>query len=226
MKYPLIQKDTKFDAVILADGEYPVHETALNILEQASTVVCCDGAARQYSNKPYAIIGDGDSLSMEFKKEHADIFHQIEEQEDNDLTKATRFIVQSALTENRQKKGNTQAPKFSIAYLGCTGKREDHTLGNISLMMRYYKELGISPTLITNYGYFVPVSKDATLETFPRQQVSIFNFGCKELKSNGLKWNSYPYESWWQGSLNEAIGDEISFKADSDYLVFRTFEAK
>jgi thiamine pyrophosphokinase len=56
--------------------------------------------------------------------------------------------------------------------------------------------------------------------------VSIFNFGCKQLTSEGLKWNSYAYDEWWQGTLNEALGDKFSFCADGYYLVYQTYDIK
>ena len=80
---------------------------------------------------PHAIIGDGDSLPQAFKEQYKDILHVVEEQEDNDLTKATLHC--GSLGFKR------------ILYVGATGKREDHTLGNISLMMRYFKEFDLEP---------------------------------------------------------------------------------
>lgn len=217
MEYPLISEKSSFNAAILADGEYPTNETALSILQNTDIVVCCDGAAKNYNGKPYAIIGDGDSLSDDFKKQNADIFHQVDEQEDNDLTKATKFIISHLVKEGKA---------LTIAYLGCTGKREDHTLGNISLMVRYFNELGVLPTMITDYGYFTPANGTATFDTMPNQQISIFNFGCSTLESNGLRWNSYPYKTLWQGTLNEAVGNSFSITANGGYLVYRTFEIK
>nr|MBP7472470.1 thiamine diphosphokinase [Prevotella sp.] len=217
MEYPLINKKSNFNAVILADGDYPTNEITLAILNNAKMVICCDGAAGHYTGKPYAIIGDGDSLSDDFKKRYADIFHQIDEQDDNDLTKATRFAIEILKNNNEE---------LNIAYLGCTGKREDHTLANISLMMHFFSNYGITSTMITDHGYFNTVNGNATFDSFKGQQVSIFNFGCNKLESIGLKWNSYPYKWLWQGTLNEATTTKFSFMADNNYMVFRTFDAK
>lgn len=54
------------DAVVLANGEYPVSPLPLKILAEAPYVVCCDGGADEYIRRghtPDVIIGDGDSLS-------------------------------------------------------------------------------------------------------------------------------------------------------------------
>ena len=132
--------------------------------------------------------------------------------EGKDLTKATRFCLGRGWRR--------------LAYLGATGKREDHTLGNISLLVRYMREMDVLPAMITDYGYFTPAQGRQLFQSFPGQQVSIFNYGCRTLGSQGLRWESYPYQMAWQGTLNESAGDSFTLTGDGDYLVFRTFEAK
>ncbi len=217
MEYPLIriQSSRNFDAVILGDGDFPVHPVTVEILRHAIFLCCCDGAALSavsHGFQPDAIIGDGDSLPNDLKATYHKILHTITEQDSNDLTKATLYCIQNGCKE--------------IAYLGTTGKREDHTLGNISLMVYYLTTFHIRPTLVTDYGYFVPCQGQGSFASFPRQQVSIFNFGSKDIKSDGLRWDSYAYQQWWQGTLNEAVGTTFSIQADGPYLVYRTFEAK
>ena len=80
-----------FDAVILANGEYPSATTPLHILHSAPYVVCCDGGADRYIELGYtpdAIIGDGDSLSDQNRIRFADIIHYNPDQDTNDQTKA------------------------------------------------------------------------------------------------------------------------------------------
>lgn len=214
-KSPLVTAASCFDAVVLCDGDYPSHPVALSILQNAQFLVCCDGAGMHnilHGGTPDVIVGDGDSLPDDFKKRYADLVHLVDEQDDNDQTKATRFCM---------KKGMKR-----IAYVGCTGKREDHTLCNISLMMKYMREWGLDVTMITDTGYFVPASGIRRFESFVRQQVSIFNFGSSRLSGKGLKWMPYPYKELWQGGLNEALGDEVVMNGDGDYLMFFTFDAK
>ena len=208
-----------FSAVILAAGDFPTHVLPLHILRTAENLIVCDGALEdllEYDIEPTAVVGDGDSLSEELKQRYAHIYHPISEQEFNDLTKATLFarshLKMDASTHTR--------PRF--CYLGATGKREDHTLGNISLMLYYYRQLAIDPVMITDYGYFVAASGTMRFDSFPGQQVSIFNATCKELTSNGLKWDIYPFSELWQGTLNEALSNEFTIQADGDYLIYRT----
>ena len=214
-RHPLITASSTFDAVILCDGDYPSHPIPLSILRHARYLVCCDGAGMNHilhGGTPDAIVGDGDSLPQDFKRRYADILHIVNEQEDNDQTKATRFCLAQGCR--------------NIAYLGSTGRREDHTLSNIALCVRYMKDMHLDVTMVTDNGYFSPASGTSVFESFPRQQISIFNFGSRQLEGEGFKWNPYPYKELWQGSLNEAVGNEVTIHADCDYLLFRTFEPK
>lgn len=198
-------------AVVLADGEQPAHSVPSQLLKAAPYVVCCDGAIN-YCDRADAVVGDGDSTPMWVRDELNCMFYQIDEQDDNDLTKATRFCIAKGFKR--------------IVYLGATGLREDHTIGNISLLMRYAREMGIEPLMATNYGWFVPANGNREFASFPRQQVSIFNFGCTSLHTEGLLYDGYPFQQWWQGTLNEATGDSFRIESDGDYLVYRTYEAK
>ena len=195
------------EAVILANGTFPTHAVPLEILHRASHVVCCDGAVKSFPEAE-VVIGDGDSVPEAFQ----DLLVRIEEQADNDLTKATRYCLQQGWRK--------------IAYLGCTGKREDHTLGNISLLMRYFREWQVEGTMYTDEGYFVPAHGNQTFESFARQQVSIFNFGCTAMQSDGLRWSCSPPQEWWQGTLNEALEATFSIHANGNYLVYRTYLPK
>lgn len=204
-----------FDAVILANGEFPTAEVPLRLLREASFLCCCDGAAATAIAQgfmPDAIVGDGDSLSPEFKERHADIIHLESEQADNDLTKATRFCIAKGFRR--------------IAYLATTGKREDHTIGNIFLLPRYVRQFGISPELYTDHGWFSVINETTELHTFPGQQVSLFNITAQNVEGEGFVWQPYTYEELWQGTLNEAKGDRVLIKTDGIMIGFRTYLAK
>ncbi len=216
MNYPLITQTSSFDVAILALGDYPMHTIPVGVLQNVHHIICCDNAIENLDptlyNKVEAVVGDIDSISEAFKAKFKDCLHIEHEQEDNDMTKATRYCI-------------AQNYKY-IVYLGATGLREDHTLGNISLLIEYLQRYHIQPTMLTNYGTFVPCYGDTTFQSFSRQQVSIFNISCNHLENKGLRWQSYPYKAWWQGTLNEALGNEFSFTADGYYLVYTTHEPK
>lgn len=201
-----------FDAVILGAGDYPSHPIPLKILDNAPFICCCDSSAISYiahGHTPNAIVGDGDSLPQDYKKHFAAVWHQVDEQDDNDQTKATRYCVSLG--------------KRRIAYIGATGRREDHTLGNISLMSNYLRTFDVHPIMFTDHGYFIPIKGKAVISTFFGQQISIFNLSAQHIVSHGLKWDAYPFTEWWQGTLNEALGNTITIEADGDVVVFLNY---
>lgn len=198
-------------AVILANGEYPRHASTLFVLQNAPYVVCCDGAANQYiaeGFQPDAIVGDGDSVSAAIRERHKAIFHHYPDQYCNDQTKALTFLLQQG--------------KKKIAIVGACGKREDHTIANIALLMHYFTQ-GHCVIMFSNHGVFLPASDNTTFISYPGQQVSIFNFAATQLSSCGLVYPIYDFQHWYQGTLNEACADNFSIKGKGNYLVFLNY---
>lgn len=232
---PLMSVSDKNSAVILADGGYPSGERALSVLERAEKVVCCDGAAHEYvarGGKPYAIVGDCDSLSKEFMVRFADIIHRDADQETNDLTKAIKFCLEQGFRD--------------ITILGATGRREDHTLANISLLVDYcagkIDEVTSSrvPSLagyfagsqshirmVTDYGIFEAIFGDTSFESFESEQVSIFTLSPQTLITTVNL--AFPLEKasltgWWQGTLNRSLGPEFGILTTGPTIVYRLFQ--
>lgn len=199
------------EAVILANGEYPTHELPLQILNNAKYVVCCDGGADSYIQKgfiPNVIIGDGDSISIENRDRFYDIIINIPDQETNDQTKAVNFLISKGYK--------------NIAIVGATGKREDHTIGNISLLSDY-KRMGVEVRCYTDYGFFIPCKDEVSVQSAEGQQVSIFNVNAHSFSSEGLKYPIYDFTSLWQGTLNRCNADNFTIKAVGEYLLFITY---
>lgn len=199
---------TDIDAVILANGDYPSSPLPLKVLNEAPYVVCCDGGADEYIAKghlPDVIIGDGDSLSEENRLKYADLLHHNPDQETNDQTKAVQFLL--------------SAGKKRVAIIGATGKREDHTIGNISLLMEY-AHMGVNARIFTDYGVFIPCKDICTFECRKGQAVSIFNFTGRNFKAEGLEYPLYDFTTWWQGTLNECTDTIFRIDAEGEYLVF------
>lgn len=201
----------EYVTVVLANGEYPSHPVPLGILYKAQKVVCCDGAAEKYISEghiPSVIIGDGDSLSEELREKYRELVHRISEQEDNDLTKSVKYLAEGGVKE--------------IAIVGASGRREDHLLGNVSLLMEYMR-MGLRVRMYTDYGVFVPCRGDSEWESYEGQQVSIINFSAKGLTAEGLKYPVYDFSNWWQGTLNEATGDRFEIRGEGEYLLFLNY---
>ena len=201
-------KNDMFDAVIVAGGEFPTAPQPLEVLQGAQYVVCCDGAADRYiatGHVPDAIVGDGDSISAENRGKFAQLLHIIAEQESNDQTKAVRFLMEHG--------------KRRIAIVGATGRREDHTIGNISLLIEYARA-GCDVRSFTDHGVFIPCNGTTTHKCRKGQQVSIFSITARDLSAQGLLYPIYDFNNWWQGTLNECTGEEFTINATGEYLLF------
>ena len=198
----------EIEAVILANGDYPSAPVPLQVLAEAPFVVCCDGAANEHIARgftPDVIIGDGDSLSEENKQRYADIVKRVSCQETNDQTKAVRYLFEQG--------------KRSIAIIGATGKREDHTLGNISLLVEYMR-MGADVRIYTDHGVFIPCKGTCSFDCQPGQSVSIFNISAHGMKSTGLQYPIYDFTALWQGTLNKCASHQFTIEAVGEYLVF------
>lgn len=200
--------------VIVANGRFPSTELPLKLLGEAKTIIACDGAVKTLYEKgihPDAIVGDLDSIPADLRERYADRIHHVEDQEINDLTKAVRFAHGQGHTE--------------ILILGATGLREDHTLGNISLLMDY-APLFKRVEMLSDYGLFTPILATTTFTCHPGQQISIFVLYPEgEISTEGLRWpiTHRKLTAWWQGSLNEALGDQftVSLSACCRVIVYR-----
>lgn len=202
------------DAVIVANGDFPSADTPLQFLDGKHFVVCCDGGADEYIARGYMpdmIIGDGDSLSGKNRARFADIIRYDADQETNDQTKAIKFLLAKGLRR--------------IAIVGATGKRDDHTLGNIALLAEYLK-MGADVRSYTDYGVFIPCSGNNTFNCKAGAQVSIFNINAKNLYSKGLNYPIYDFTAWWQGTLNECPTEQFSISAQGEYIVYITYDRK
>ncbi len=196
---------------ILCDGTFPENPLVLERLLSCDVVVCCDGAAKSFMKyrKPEFVVGDMDSLAPDLKEALADQIYSVKEQETNDLSKAFRWIC-SMLNVG----GKHRLPRFSITIFGATGMREDHTLGNISLLADYayyLKEAGVAGdvSIMTDYGTFFPVLDTSCFEFQQGQAVSIFAFDpTLKMESEGLEYpvSDVHFDMWWKASLNKAVG--------------------
>lgn len=85
------------EAVVIGNGDFPVHPTPLSVLDAGAFTVCCDGAAHAFAasgREMDRIVGDGDSMSDALKERFAPIIRINPDQETNDQTK--RLLICTA----------------------------------------------------------------------------------------------------------------------------------
>lgn len=200
--------------VILANGIFPSHEVPLRALRSAQQIVCCDGAVEKLVSaglEPYRVVGDFDSLSPALRERFSSKLVPMTEQNTNDLSKAFRYCIKRNWRD--------------VAIVGATGGREDHTLGNLSLLVDFAEKAVVR--LFTDTGFFTPVHKSTVFSSFRGQQVSIFSFEPKiRVYAEGLKYSleQVPFTRWWQATLNEALAKEFKLVfVGGPLLVFQTY---
>lgn len=195
------------NAVIIANGSFPTNPFVHELIDKAPYIICCDGGANfliEYGLEPNVIIGDGDSITAENKAKYEDRLHIFSEQETNDLTKAVNFAVDNGFTH--------------LTILAATGLREDHTLGNISLLMDYQARCEVN--MITDYGVFYPCRDRFNKNLEIGSQLSIFNFGAVNMQAKGLEYPIRDFSKWWEGTLNCTNCEEVEITADGDFLIY------
>lgn len=201
--------------VVLANGLFPKASEGLDALKAADLVICCDGAADKliaFGLLPHVIIGDLDSVSKKIREQYASLLIHSDDQNSNDLTKAVHYCIEKGY------------PSLSI--LGATGLREDHTLGNISLMIEYFPRIEVR--IISDFGIFFLVQSGDEVQSFAGEKISFFSIDnsiC--VTSKGLKYplNKLQLSNWYAATLNEASAESFSLHYESDLplIVYRAW---
>jgi len=204
--------------LLIANGEFPRRELINDIISHDYSIVCCDGAAQKAYNhniEPDMVIGDMDSISSELYSKLSDKIIRIDDQNTNDLSKALDW-----LNENNAE---------SVIIVGANGLRQDHSFGNILVILENRYKYKIS--MITESGRFDLMNTNKqSFKSFEGQPVSIFCMDKNiKLNSKGLKYplNDFSFSKLYDASLNTSNGDsfEISFNEENvNVLVYRANE--
>lgn len=219
-KTPSSDKTPAKTFIILCDGDFPSKGPARKLLEKAQkakkshTVISCDGAIlsllKNGMDADY-IVGDMDTLPKKWQAKFKDKIYKESEQDFNDQTKAFRFALSLIEKQIAEKKASSYA-EYRIIILGATGKREDHTLGNISYLPDYaqtlrqkFPKLKTNISTVTDYGVFIPILDTTRLKGEPGDHISIFAFDhTLRIKSEGLEYKTddVVFDMWWKATLN------------------------
>lgn len=212
-------------AVIICDGSFPKKEYPRYLIASADIVICCDGSLRNYlkvmpsifggrERLPDAVVGDMDSLPKGLQKKFKDIIVHYTEQDYNDQTKAVRYLLE-------------RWPDVTgIHIVGATGKRTDHTIGNVSLLMEYGRLFpqikGKELDMVTDYDTIFPIWDSCSLAVGKGRKVSIIAAdNTIKIKSFGLEYptENVIFDNWWKATLNRAVEDVVSFELSHPSMV-------
>ena len=206
------------NVVIICDGAFPKTEYPRYLIRCADFIVCCDGALRKFLRNsdaifgeqrlPDLVIGDMDSLSASMKSRYADIILKVDEQDNNDQTKAFSWVM-----ENLEDVSD-------IHILGATGECEDHTIGNISLLMEYNRRFdlesrGINVEMVSDHSTIFAANDSLEIDCGTGRKFSILSPDSSlKIKSEGLQWplDEVVFDNWWKGTLNRTTQDTVKLK--------------
>jgi len=195
--------------VILCDGAFPTEPYPLYLLDSAEGVVCCDGALVKYlehfpDRTPLAVVGDMDSLPSEVKEQFSGILFPESEQDYNDMTKAMRWVLR-------------EHPEVQeIVILGATGLREDHTIGNLGLLMEYTRLFDLGErkvSMVSDYGTAFAITDSCELHLGEGRRFSFFSAdNSLKVQSKGLQWplDGVVFDAWWKATLNRTTEPIVS----------------
>ncbi len=187
--------------VILCNGAFPTEPYPLYLLDSADGVVCCDGALEKLLSykpemQPIAVVGDMDSLLEGLQERFSRVLVHYEEQDYNDMTKALRWVLEK------------HPEAVDITFLGATGLRADHTIGNMGLLMEYTRlfELGERRlSAVDDYGTAFAITDSCELHLGEGRRFSLFSAdNTLRITSEGLEWptDDVVFDAWWKATLN------------------------
>lgn len=216
---------------ILGDGDINKNNITMDILDRSDAIICCDAAIlkllsiyeteelEKFRQRIY-IVGDMDTLSLDYQKKFSKYITKFADQETNDQTKAFNFALNLKPSD--------------ICFLGISGRREDHTLGNISLLVDYKESCAkslrqINIKAVTNFGTFYPVLDSVDFKCIAGTQVSIFSFdNTVNIKSEGLIYptDNVIFDVWWKATLNEVCDNsfKLEFSHPAKALIYIAFK--
>ncbi len=163
--------------LLLCNGDPPARSLARRLARSCDRIVAADGgadAALALGLAPDVIIGDLDSLKRPTRRAFREsVVLRVARQDNTDLEKALDFLVASHAR--------------SVTILGATGKRVDFTLGNFSVLWKYFSHLDLR--IAGDSWYAVAVGKRRIVSAPRGTTVSLLPFGpCEGVTLRGLQY--------------------------------------
>lgn len=201
-------KNKKFDAVICLNGEIPEQE----VFDELSGVplIAADGAYNRLFSlgiHPKAIVGDMDSVTEKHNTEQTK-FIEIADQNSNDFEKCMNYAAELGFK--------------NTLIIGFTGGLLEHTVNNISIIIKFADEFNI--TVYHQHRYCYYITDDIKLNLKKKELVSLIPYPSAEFKTTGLNWELNNEELAMgkrEGARNIAVSETVSIElASGSYLLF------
>jgi len=164
-------------ALVLANGTPPSPLLLERLYSESDLFLAADGAANLLLSldlPPHIILGDFDSLSDEARCQFVKSeLVEATDQEASDLDKALSFLVERGATQ--------------VTVTGALGGRIDHSLTNISLLLKYGSSFDMR--IVEDQGSLYLLRDRVDLEGAEGDTVSIVVFETvRGVNTEGLAW--------------------------------------
>jgi thiamine pyrophosphokinase len=203
-------------ALIIANGDPPQKKRLAMLLKHAGAVICADGGANtafKMGITPDAIVGDLDSIHAEALVKFRRVpVHEDRNDETTDLEKSIAWAIQSGFGH--------------VTVVGASGKRVDHTVGNLGVLRKFYPDAVI--TLVDDHGELCYVGKQFSFESEKGEVVSLIPLNkCEGISTSGLRY-ALDDESLElgvrEGTSNVVVSSPVTVKVKKGHLaLFRLY---
>lgn len=198
----------KFDAVICLNGEIPEQEVFSDL--NGVPLIAADGAYNRLFSigiHPQAIVGDMDSVTEKHDSELTK-FIEIADQNTNDFEKCMHYVAGLGYK--------------NILIIGFTGGLLEHTVNNISIIIKFANEFNI--TVYHQHRYCYYITDDIKLNLEKNEIVSLIPYTSAKSKTSGLNWELNNEELAMgkrEGARNIAVSETVTIELYSgSYLLF------
>jgi thiamine pyrophosphokinase len=203
-------------ALIIANGEPPKRQRLQALVREAGIVVCADGGANTALKQgivPDAIVGDLDSIHAEalVKFRRVPTFEDRDE-ETTDLEKAILWSMKTHYDH--------------MTVVGATGKRVDHSVGNLGVLAKYYPDAIIR--FVDDLGEISYVGRELTFEANKGAVVSLLPLSrCEGIVTQGLRYELQAETlelGVREGTSNVVVQSPVKIKVKKGHLLlFKLF---
>lgn len=203
-------------ALVIANGEPPKKQRLLTLARESNIVICADGGANialKAGITPDVIVGDLDSIHAEtlVKFRKVPTFEDRDDQT-TDLEKAILWAI--------------KAKSDHMTVVGATGKRVDHSVGNLGVLAKYYPDAIIR--FVDDLGEISYIGRDLTFDAKKGDVISLIPLSrCEGIVTKGLRY-SLEGETLEigvrEGTSNVVDYSPVSIKVKKGHLLlFRLF---
>ncbi|WP_027623417.1 thiamine diphosphokinase [Clostridium lundense] len=198
-------------ALVLSGGNPPPYDLIKEEIRKCNILISADSGANilyEYRIKPNVMLGDFDSIDEKILKYY-----------ENENVTIEKFPAEKDFTDSygALEKAVELGAK-EIGFLGCTGSRIDHMLGNIGLLLTCL-ELGVKCYIRDENNLIRLVDEPITIEKEGYTYFSLIGYGggVKGITITGAK---YPLKDY-NLRLGESLGVSNEILEDSATIDFR-----